>query len=160
MTLITPVLLAGGIGTRLWPLSRKSFPKQFSKLLGDRSLFQKTALRLTSKNNLDFGPHITLTNSDFRFIISDQLRDIGIKPGPILIEPEARNTAPAILVASIFAAKQSEDSILLIAPTDHNIEDLKAFHESIKIGLNAIKQNKIVTFGITPEHPETGNGYL
>ena len=160
MTTITPVLLAGGIGTRLWPLSRKSFPKQFSKLLGEKSLFQESALRLTSKNNLKFGPHLTLTNSDFRFIVSDQLRDVGVKPGPILIEPEARNTAPAILAASIFAYKQDKDAILLIAPTDHIIQDLKAFHESIKIGLNAISHNKIVTFGITPEHPETGYGYL
>ena len=86
--IITPVLLAGGSGTRLWPLSRKSYPKQFSNIIGDQSLFQQSALRLTSSSIVKFGPHITMTNADFRFIVGEQLQSVGINPGPILIEPE------------------------------------------------------------------------
>ncbi len=92
MSKVYPVLLAGGSGTRLWPLSRKSYPKQFSKLVGDTTLFQRSAQRLTSSNIVEFEPHITLTNADFRFIIGEQLQEIGIDPGPILIEPEAKNS--------------------------------------------------------------------
>ena len=102
MLKVYPTLLAGGSGTRLWPLSRKSYPKQFSKLIGESTLFQSSAQRLTSSQILEFAPHITLTNSDFRFIIGEQLQEVGIDPGPILIEPEAKNTAAAVLAASIF----------------------------------------------------------
>ena len=108
---IYPVLLAGGSGTRLWPLSRKSYPKQFSKLFGDKTLFQSSAQRLTSSATLEFAPHITLTNSDYRFIIGEQLQEVGIDPGPILIEPEAKNTAAAILAASTFVHSKDENAI-------------------------------------------------
>ena len=157
---IYPVLLAGGSGTRLWPLSRKSYPKQFSKLIGDKTLFQSSAQRLTSSSTLDFTPHITLTNSDFRFIIGDQLQEIGIDPGPILIEPEPKNTAAAILAASIFALSRDERAVLLVAPSDHVIPDRNDFHESIKVGVTHARNRKMVTFGIKPTHPETGYGYL
>ena len=157
---IYPVLLAGGSGTRLWPLSRKSYPKQFSKLIGDKTLFQSSAQRLTSSSTLDFASHITLTNSDFRFIIGDQLQEIGIDPGPILIEPEPKNTAAAILAASIFALSKDEKAVLLVAPSDHVIPDTNDFHESIKVGLTHAQNRKMVTFGIKPTHPETGYGYL
>ncbi len=155
-----PVLLAGGAGTRLWPLSRKTYPKQFSNLIGDTSLFQASAQRLTSSDIVEFTQHITLTNSDFRFIIEEQLQDIGIDPGPILIEPEAKNTAAAILAASIFAHSKEENSILLVAPSDHVIPDTGDFHEAIKVGLTHAQNRKLVTFGIKPTHPETGYGYL
>jgi mannose-1-phosphate guanylyltransferase/mannose-6-phosphate isomerase len=157
---IYPVLLAGGSGTRLWPLSRKSYPKQFSKLIGDKTLFQSSAQRLTSSSTLDFASHITLTNSDFRFIIGEQLQEIGIDPGPILIEPEAKNTAAAILAASIFAHSKDEKAVLLVAPSDHVIPDTNDFHEAIKVGLSHVQNRKMVTFGIKPTHPETGYGYL
>ena len=160
MTKIYPVLLAGGSGTRLWPLSRKSYPKQFSKLMGETSLFQSSALRLTTSDAVEFAPHITLTNSDFRFIVGEQLQDVGIDPGPILIEPEAKNTGPAILAASKFAYEQDKESILLVAPSDHVIPDTGYFHKAISAGLSMVDSGKMVTFGITPTHPATGYGYL
>ncbi len=160
MSKIYPVLLAGGSGTRLWPLSRKSYPKQFSKLIGETSLFQSSAQRLTSSEIIEFAPHITLTNSDFRFIIGEQLQNIGIDPGPILIEPEAKNTAAAILAASIFAHSRDEEAILLVAPSDHVIPNANDFHKAIKVGLSHVQTGSMATFGIKPTHPETGYGYL
>jgi len=160
MSKVYPVLLAGGSGTRLWPCSRKSYPKQFSNLIGEKTLFQSSAQRLTSSDTLDFATHITLTNSDFRFIIVDQLQEIGIDPGPILIEPEAKNTAAAILAASIFAHAKDKDAVLLVAPSDHVIPDTATFHTAIKVGLTHVENQKMVTFGIKPTHPETGYGYL
>jgi mannose-1-phosphate guanylyltransferase / mannose-6-phosphate isomerase len=160
MSNIYPVLLAGGSGTRLWPLSRKSYPKQFSNLIGETTLFQSSAKRLTSSHILDFAPHITLTNADFRFIIGEQLQEVGIDPGPILIEPEAKNTAAAILAASIFVHSEDENAVLLVAPSDHVIPGTDDFHAAIKVGLSHVQNQKMVTYGIKPTHPETGYGYL
>ena len=160
MAKVYPVILAGGSGTRLWPLSRKSYPKQFSKLVGDTTLFQECARRLTTSNYVEFAQHITLTNTDFRFIIGEQLQEVGIDPGPILIEPEAKNTAAAILVSSIFARSDDEDAILLVAPSDHLIPDNAEFHRVIAVGLPHVQNGQMVTFGIKPTHPETGYGYL
>ena len=159
-SLVYPVLLAGGTGTRLWPLSRKSYPKQFSNLIADKTLFQSSAQRLTSSKMLEFAPHITLTNSDYRFIIGEQLQEVGIDPGPILIEPEAKNTAAAILAASIFVHSEDENAVLLAAPSDHVIPDKDDFHAAIKVGLSYVQNQKMVTFGIKPTHLETGYGYL
>jgi mannose-1-phosphate guanylyltransferase / mannose-6-phosphate isomerase len=160
MSKIYPVLLAGGSGTRLWPLSRKSYPKQFSNLIGDKTLFQSSAQRLTSSKTLEFAPHTILTNTDYRFIVGEQLQEVGIDPGPILIEPEAKNTAAAILAASIFVHSEDENAVLLVAPSDHVISGTEDFHAAVKVGLSHVKNQKVVTFGIKPTHPETGYGYL
>ena len=160
MTKVYPVLLAGGSGTRLWPLSRKSYPKQFSNLLGHQTLFQQSALRLTSSDIVEFAPHIALTNSDYRFIVAEQLQSVGIEFGIILIEPEIKNTAPAILAASIHAIANDPNAVLLIAPSDHLIPETEAFHRAVRMGLDQVKNGKFVTFGITATYPETGYGYL
>lgn len=157
---ITPVILAGGSGTRLWPLSRKSYPKQFSNLIGDTSLFQQTALRLVSSEQIDFAAPVTMTNADFRFIIAEQLQGVGIDPGAILIEPMGRNTAPAILAACLHAIAEDEEAVLLVCPSDHRIPETDIFHEAVKIGLEAIADGSLVTFGIKPSRAETGYGYL
>jgi len=124
MKQITPVILCGGSGSRLWPLSRKSYPKQFVPLIGDKTLFQDSSNRFTGEQ---FKNPIIVTNSDYRFIVSEQLHEIGIDPGAILIEPEGRNTAPAILAAALFEYRKDPDAILVVAPSDHVINDTVAF---------------------------------
>lgn len=155
--MITPVLLCGGSGTRLWPLSRKSYPKQFVPLVGEETLFQASALRLSGAG---FEKPIIVTNADFRFIVPEQLAEIGIDPGAILIEPAQRNTGPAILAAALYLAKQDPDALMLVAPSDHVVPDAGAFREAIEIGRKAALEGKLVTFGIEPTFPETGYGYL
>jgi mannose-1-phosphate guanylyltransferase / mannose-6-phosphate isomerase len=157
---IIPVILAGGSGKRLWPLSRKTYPKQFSNIIGSNSLFQECALRLISSDQIMFEKHITVTNSDFRFIVSEQLQKIGIDPGPILIEPESKNTAPAILAAALYAVTNDKDAILIISPSDHLIPDITVFHDTLSRGIKEVLDGKIVTIGISPTRPETGYGYL
>ncbi|WP_288926048.1 mannose-1-phosphate guanylyltransferase/mannose-6-phosphate isomerase [uncultured Maritimibacter sp.] len=160
-TSITPVLLCGGSGTRLWPLSRKSYPKQFVPLVGETTLFQASAQRLSGgTGKLAFDKPIVVTNSDFRFIVTEQLAGVGIDPGAILIEPEGRNTAPAVLAAALQIARTDPEGVMLVAPSDHVVPDVDAFHASVEAGLAAISRGELVTFGITPTRPETGYGYL
>ena len=160
MECILPVILAGGTGTRLWPLSRKSYPKQFSEIFGNHSLFQQTALRLTSTELIKFEPHLTLTHENFRFIVQEQLNSIGLKPGPIFIEPYSKNTAPAVLAASLYAFKKNNEAIVLIAPSDHLIPDTASFHKALNKGLDSVKKGNIITFGVKPTRAERGYGYL
>ena len=155
--MITPVILCGGSGTRLWPLSRKSYPKQFVPLFGEQTLFQGSALRMTGA---EFARPVVITNSDFRFIVTEQLQEVGIDPGAILIEPEGRNTAPAVLAAALYLAKQDPEAIMLVAPSDHVVPDTKAFQEAVAKGMTAVESGQLVTFGITPTHAETAYGYL
>lgn len=158
---ITPVLLCGGSGTRLWPLSRKCYPKQFVPLIGEETLFQATARRFSGGSaHIAFDRPVTLTNADFRFIVTEQLAEVGIDPGAILIEPEPRNTAPAILAAAIYSQRQDPEAVLLISPSDHVVPDHQAFHAAVAQGLAAVDAGDLVTFGIAPTHPETGYGYL
>ncbi|WP_179381605.1 mannose-1-phosphate guanylyltransferase/mannose-6-phosphate isomerase [Jannaschia marina] len=154
---ITPVILCGGSGTRLWPLSRRSYPKQFSTLVGEGSLFQQTALRLTGPG---FAPPVTVTNEAFRFIVSQQLAEVGVSPGAMLLEPEPRNTAPAILAATLRAAQLDPDAVILAAPADHFIPDGDGFRAAMQAAIPAAQEGEIVTFGIQPDRPETGYGYL
>ena len=156
MVKLHPVLLAGGSGTRLWPLSRKSYPKQFSKLIGDLTLFQSSAKRLISSDFIKFEKHITVANADFRFIICEQLQEIGIDPGPILIEPEIKNTAAAILAASVFAYSKDPNAVLLAAPSDHVIPDTSDFHKAIKVGLTHVQSKKLLHLALSQHEQKQG----
>lgn len=158
MPTLHPILLSGGSGTRLWPLSRKSFPKQFVPLLGELTLFQVAAARMHGATGV--AKPIVITNSDFRFIVTEQLAAAGIDPGAVLIEPEARNTAPAILAAAQYLAAIEPDALMLVMPTDHDIPDLAAFRAAVAAGLPRAEAGMIVTFGIRPDRPETGYGWL
>ena len=157
---ITPILLAGGSGTRLWPSSRKTYPKQFTKLTSNESLFQQSALKFVNIESIEYNSIITVTNSLFRFIVREQLEKVGLDSGRILIEPEAKNTAPAILAATLLVFKDNPEAILIAVPSDHLITDNEYFNEAIKVGYKAAKNGKIVTFGIQATRPETGYGYL
>ena len=154
---ITPVLLAGGSGTRLWPVSRKSFPKQFAQLIGDESLFQASARRLSGPG---YAAPVVMTAADFRFIVAEQLDQIGVDAQAVMIEPSGRNTAPAVLAAALMVARRDPGALLLVAPSDHVIPDAAAFRAAVETGAVAARDGKIVTFGITPTRAETGYGYL
>ncbi len=155
--MITPVLLCGGSGTRLWPLSRKSYPKQFSPLTGEESLFQASARRLQGSLYRD---PVVVTADPFRFIVVQQLAATGITPQAVLIEPEGRDTAPAILAAALHVASTDPTALILVAPSDHVIPDRDAFDQSVAAAIAAAEAGQLVTFGIAPDRPETGYGYL
>jgi len=161
MSDLYPVILCGGSGTRLWPLSRKSFPKQFVKLVGEETLYQASVNRLSGQiGNISLQPPVIMTNSDFRFIVVEQAQEIGIDPGAVLIEPSGRNTAPAVLAAAVHIASKDPDALMLVAPSDHVMTEVDSFHAAIAQGVEAAQTGQLVTFGITPDHPETGFGYL
>lgn len=154
---IVPVVLCGGSGTRLWPLSRKAYPKQFTQLIGEESLFQVSARRLRGPG---YAPPMVITGSDYRFIATEQLVATGETGGTVLIEPEGRNTAPAILAAALVLAARDPGALMLVAPSDHVIPDTDAFQAAIAEGVPAARSGQLVTFGIRPTAPETGYGYL
>ncbi|MRX51870.1 mannose-1-phosphate guanylyltransferase/mannose-6-phosphate isomerase [Paracoccus sp. S-4012] len=154
---IVPVLLSGGSGTRLWPLSRRSFPKQFAAVLPGGSLFQKSAQRLSGPA---FASPVVVTSNDFRFIVTEQLAGIGVDPAAVLVEPEARNTAPAILAAALFLAERDPRQLMIVAPSDHVVPDAEAFRATLLKGIDAARKGRIVTFGVRPDRAETGYGYL
>lgn len=155
--MINPILLCGGSGTRLWPLSRKSYPKQFAKLMGDESLFQASARRLSGDG---FAAPVVLTGDPFRFIVTEQLAQVEMAPQGILIEPEGRNTAPAILSAALWLAQKDPKALMLVAPSDHVIPDAAAFRAAVLAAAPRALAGDLVTFGIAPTRPETGYGYL
>ena len=159
-TPLIPVILCGGTGTRLWPLSRASYPKQYWALWGkgDETLLQQTQQRLEGIDGLD--SPLLICNEDHRFIVAEQMRQIGIEPNAILLEPMGRNTAPAVAVAALQATARGEDPLLLVLAADHVIKDADRFRAAIDAGRNAAEEGRLVTFGIVPTAPETGYGYI
>jgi len=155
---ITPVILSGGSGTRLWPLSRKQYPKQYLPLVGDNTMFQETILRLSGLDNL--ADPIIVCNADHRFLVAEQCKQIGITNPTILLEPIGRNTAPAIAAAAVQSLKEKDNSVLLVLSADHVIQGVEAFHYAINIAFKQAQDGKLVTFGIVPTDANTGYGYI
>ena len=155
--MIQPVILAGGSGTRLWPLSRDNFPKPFLKITSDKSLLQDTILRL---ENLNCAPPIIVSNKNHKFLIKDHLNDINKSESPIILEPKSKNTAPALTLAAIHALSISKDNLLIVLPADHIVGNIPDFIDSINKGINKSKSGAIVTFGIQPTEPNTEYGYI
>ena len=159
-TPLIPVILCGGTGTRLWPLSRASYPKQYWPLSGDgdATLMQQTQQRLEGLNGLE--APLLICNEDHRFIVAEQMRQIGVEPNAILLEPMGRNTAPAVTVAALQATAGGQDPLLLVLAADHLIRDAKQFRQAVDAGRSAAEAGRLVTFGIVPTAPETGYGYI
>lgn len=156
--LITPVILSGGSGTRLWPMSRRDYPKQFLPLAGDNTMLQDTALRAFDPSR--FGPVLVVCNEEHRFMVAEQLRNEVHPPQGILLEPVGRNTAPALTAAALWLLDRDPDAVMLVLPSDHVVQDIDAFHEATASALKAAQDGQLVTFGITPRAPETGFGYI
>lgn len=163
--MLIPVILSGGSGTRLWPLSRELYPKQLLPLVGKGTMLQETLARIRGVDQV--GAPIVVCNESHRFLVAEQLREIDAEPQAILLEPVGRNTAPAVAVAAMAAvaggpAKGSkhDDAVLLVLPADHVIHDVNAFRAAVAVGRKAAEQGKLVTFGVVPSKPETGYGYI
>jgi len=155
---IIPVILSGGSGTRLWPLSRKQYPKQYLPLAGDNTMLQETILRLSGLDNL-VDP-IIICNADHRFLVAEQCQQIDITNPTILLEPVGRSTAPAIAAAALQSLKETDDAVLLVLSADHVIQDVEAFHQAINIARQQAQEGKLATFGIVPTDANTGYGYI
>ncbi|WP_323814652.1 mannose-1-phosphate guanylyltransferase/mannose-6-phosphate isomerase [Cellvibrio sp. NN19] len=156
--MIIPVILAGGSGTRLWPLSRKHYPKQLLKLFGDKTMLQQTLLRL--KGISELAPPIVVCNDEHRFMVAEQLHEIGQKNSSIILEPVARNTAPALALAAIHARTLAENPTLLVLSADHMIRDVSVFQLAVSDAIKAAESGYLATFGVQPTCPETGYGYI
>ena len=158
--ILVPVLLSGGNGTRLWPLSRQSYPKQYLNLLqtDEYTLLQRTFKRISAIKSL-LSP-IFICSEEHRFIIAEQIRQIGIKDKSIILEPFGKNTAPAIAVAALEALNKDNDPILLVLASDHYIKEDKKFLKSVNNAIDECNKGKIVTFGVVPTSAETGYGYI
>ncbi len=157
--MLVPVILAGGVGSRLWPLSREHYPKQFIPLVDERqSLLQSTLLRLQGLEPM--AGAMIVCNQEHRFLVAEQLRQIDQKSSTIILEPVARNTAPAVALAAFEAIKTDEDAVLLVLPADHLIRSQDQFQQAVREGVKAAEQGELVTFGVVPDRPETGFGYI
>ncbi len=155
---ITPVVLCGGSGTRLWPLSRTIHPKQLLSLTNENSMLQNTLLRV--QGLLEKAHPVVICNQEYRFIVAEQLRDIGFEQAKIFLEPEGRNTAPAVTVAALHLMQANEDPLLMVMPADHVIANTDQLATTIQAGITLAEQGYLVTFGVTPTKPETGYGYI
>jgi len=155
---IQPVILSGGSGTRLWPLSRKAYPKHLLPLVTQRSLLQETALRVA--DGMHFEPPIVICNEDYRFAIGEQLREIGVAARAIVLEPVGRNTAPAVAVAALMVAEESPQSLMLVLPSDHVVLDGAGCLAAVEVAARAAAAGSLCTFGIAPKEAETGYGYI
>jgi len=153
-----PVILVGGSGTRLWPVSRKNHPKQFLNITGDQTLLQATLSRLDGLD--DMGKSIVLCNEAHRFTAAEQLHEMEHDFGDLILEPVGKNTAPAVAIAALRATQDNQDALLLVLPADHVIQDNQAFHQAIGVDVKAAQNDKLATFGIVPHKPETGYGYV
>jgi mannose-1-phosphate guanylyltransferase/mannose-6-phosphate isomerase len=155
---IHPVILSGGAGTRLWPLSRAAYPKQLLPLVSERTLLQETAARNLS--DVGFAAPLLICNEDHRFLVDEQLRQVAIEPQAILLEPIARNTGPAIAAAALWLLARDPDALMLVQPSDHVVADTEAFHRAVMQGIAAAHAGRLVTFGVKPTRPDTGYGYI
>jgi mannose-1-phosphate guanylyltransferase/mannose-6-phosphate isomerase len=156
--MIIPVILSGGAGTRLWPLSRELYPKQLLPLVGERTMLQETVLRLEGLS--DLGAPLVVCNDAHRFMVAEQLRQVGQANATVILEPVGRNTAPAVAVAALQAMADDTDPLLLVLPADHVIPDAVALRAAINAGVAVVKDGALLTFGIVPSAPETGYGYI
>lgn len=156
--MLYPVILSGGSGSRLWPMSRAALPKQFLPLVSEHTMFQETLLRL--KGLPAMAAPLLVCNNEHRFLAAEQLRDIGIQPLSLILEPMGRNTAPAVAVAAFAALADDAEATLLVLPADHLIQNVAGFHAAIQSALQLAQQNMLVTFGINPSEPATGFGYI
>ena len=157
--LIQPVVLSGGSGTRLWPLSREKYPKQLLSLIGEDSLLQATVRRVQGTPGIELAPPMVVCNEEYRFVIAEQLRLLG-QSGTVVLEPFGRNTAPALTLAALSAHHDQSDPVLLVMPADHVITDVAAFQKVVSQGASLAANGAMVTFGIQPDAPETGYGYI
>ncbi len=162
MRSIVPVILAGGSGTRLWPLSREEYPKQLLRLTGANTLLQETVMRLDglAEGRYEVEPPIVSCNEEHRFLTLEQLQAIDHAPQRIVLEPVGRNTAPALTVAALTLHREDKDPVLFVMPADHVIANLEAFHEAVEVGAELAEDSYIVTFGVVPTHADTGYGYI
>jgi mannose-1-phosphate guanylyltransferase/mannose-6-phosphate isomerase len=156
--MIIPVILSGGAGTRLWPLSRELYPKQLLPLVGDKTMLQETVLRLEGLENRS--APVVVCNEAHRFMVAEQLRQVGQDADAVILEPVGRNTAPAVAVAAMQALQAGDDPVMLVLPADHVIQNAVELCKAVKSGLGAVQQGALLTFGIVPTAPETGYGYI
>ncbi|RUQ33118.1 MAG: mannose-1-phosphate guanylyltransferase/mannose-6-phosphate isomerase [Candidatus Competibacteraceae bacterium] len=156
--MIIPVILSGGSGSRLWPLSRETYPKQFLPLVNQHTLLQNTVLRIAGLS--EAAAPLVVCNEEHRFMVAEQLRTIGIQPTAAILEPVGRNTAPAVAVAALYAQREGADPILLILPADHVITDVEGFRAAVRQAAPQAVAGRLITFGIAPQAPETGYGYI